>query len=103
MKNQRECYKALLDGKVLTRNGNGPVHLVDGIIHGYNIETPVTFVNFEQPEEWSIYEPPKNKKTVELEAWFDGVELHWIIGNCDCVDNGWKRVSNEDKTIEIEE
>ncbi len=48
------------------------------------------------------YRIAKQKKTVKLNAWFDGIDLFWRSSDISG-DSSWKRVPSEDKTIEVEE
>lgn len=75
MKNQAEIYQALLDGKALICISNIQARLdASGDLYSPNVDPKD--IQFNEPEDWQIYEPPK---------WYDNIPEGGVL--C-CVTGG---------------
>lgn len=112
MKNQREIYRALLDNKTLIAKTSREKILVrigdDGNLLTKRNEDKWEDGDgweFYNPDEWSIYEPPKEKKKITILTMgdiADGQVLQVVKGSLlhSKYSDTWKRIKEE--TIEVD-
>ncbi len=71
MKNQREIYRALLDGKTVEHKVYGKIYMVDGVQYDAKNNNTAAF-GFEKPNQWHIYTEPTEYEVALYDVW-DGI------------------------------
>lgn len=102
MKNHKEIYQALIDGKslinaagtIITLNESGIQESDDGENYKYSFDAPST---------WQIVTPPKEMIKMKLYAYVQKVsgDLQWR-SSLDYMPSTWCRCPREDKEVAIE-